>query len=132
MIFPYIEVRLEKIFREIDREVLNSSYALGVSKSYTIARLILAMYKSDIISTVLLAGGFAMGATAPIILTGAVIFAPIPDSLTSPVMALPFHLYILAGEGISLDKAYATAAILVIILFIINILSLEISFKNKE
>lgn len=132
MIFPYIQVRVEKIFNEIDREVLNSSYALGISKSYTIFRLILPIYKSQIISTILLAGGFAMGATAPIILTGAVIFAPIPNSLSSPIMALSFHLYILAGEGISLDNAYATAAILIIILFIINILSLAYSFKNKE
>lgn len=132
MIFPYIEVRVEKILNEIDRDVLNSSYALGVSKSYTIFKMILPMYKSEIISTILLAGGFAMGATAPIILTGAVIFAPIPQSLTSPVMALPFHLYILTGEGISLDKAYGTATVLILILFIINILSLVTNFKSKE
>lgn len=132
MIFPYIEVRIEKIFKEIDSNIVNSSYALGVSKFYTITRLILPRYKSDIMSALLLAGGFAMGATAPIILTGAVIFAPTPRSLFSPVMALPFHLYILSGEGISLEKAYGTAAILIIILFIINILSLVINLKNEE
>ena len=132
MIFPYIQVRVEKIFKEIDRAILNSSYALGVSKSYTIFRIILPIYRTDIISTILQAGGLAMGATAPIIATGAVMFAPIPNSLTSPIMALSFHLYILAGEGISLEKAYGTAAILIILLFVINIISLAISFKKKE
>jgi phosphate transport system permease protein len=31
------------------------------------------------------------------------------------------HFYILASEGISLDNAYATAAILIILILLINI-----------
>lgn len=132
MIFPFIEVRVEKIINEIDSNIINASYALGVTKYYTIRKIVLPIYRTEIISTILLAGGFAMGATAPIILTGAVIFAPIPNSLLEPVMALPFHLYILTGEGISLEKSYGTAAILIIILLIINILSLIVTKKRKE
>ena len=132
MIFPYIQVRVEKILNEVDSSVINSSYALGVSKYYTISKLILPICKADITSAILLAGGFAMGATAPIMLTGAVIFAPIPKSIFSPVMALPFHLYILTGEGISLEKAYGTATVLIIILLIINVLSLILSRKKEH
>lgn len=132
MIFPYIQVRVEKILTEVDPSVINSSYVLGVTKYYTIIHLVFPICKSDIISSILLAGGFAMGATAPIILTGAVIFAPIPKSILSPVMALPFHLYILTGEGISLEKAYGTATVLIIILLIINMLSMILSRKRKE
>lgn len=132
MIFPYIEVRVEKILNEIDSSIINSSYALGISKYYTIYKLIIPMCRAEITSAILLAGGFAMGATAPIILTGAVIFAPIPKSIFSPVMALPFHLYILTGEGISLEKAYGTATVLIIILFIINVLALIINRKRRE
>ncbi len=132
MIFPYIEVRVEKILKEIDTSIIISSYALGVSKFHTIYKLVLPIYRADITSAILLAGGFAMGATAPIILTGAVIFAPIPKSILSPVMALPFHLYILTGEGISLEKAYGTSAILIILLLIINIISFIINDKRKE
>lgn len=132
MIFPYIEVRVEKILNEIDSSIINSSYALGISKYYTIFKLIIPMCRSEIISAILLAGGFAMGATAPIILTGAVISAPVPSSIFAPVMALPFHLYILTGEGISLEKAYGTATVLIILLFIINIVALIINTKKKE
>lgn len=132
MIFPFIEVRAEKILREVSASIINSSYALGVSKAYTFFKLVLPICKGDIISAVTLAGGFAMGAAAPIILTGAVIFAPIPKSLSSPVMALPFHLYILTGEGISLEKAYATALVLIMLLFIINILALGFSFRTVK
>lgn len=131
MIFPFIEVRVEKTLREVSSSLLNSSYALGVSKSYTLFKLILPMCNTDIVSAITLAGGFAMGAAAPIILTAAVIFAPIPSSLSSPVMALPFHLYILTGEGISLEKSYATALVLIMLLFIINILSLSFSLWTR-
>lgn len=132
MIFPFIEVRVEKALRETGKHLVNSSYALGISKAYTLFKLILPQCRNDIVSAVTLAGGFAMGAAAPIILTGAVIFAPVPNSLLSPVMALPFHLYILTGEGISLEKAYATAFVLITLVFVINIFSIILTFRQKE
>lgn len=132
MIFPFIQVRVEKTLIEVDKAIVSSSYALGVSKVYTLLKLIFPMCKSDIISAITLAGGFAMGATSPIILTAAVIFAPVPESIFSPVMALPFHLYILTGEGISLEKAYGTALVLMLILLIINIIAAIINFTRKE
>lgn len=130
MVFPYIQVRVEKTLREVKKSIIVSSYALGVSKFYTIFKLILPLCKADIVSVITMAGGFAMGASAPIILTAAVIFAPVPRSLSSPVMALPFHLYMLTGEGISLEKAYGTALVLIMILLIINISSLILNMKK--
>ena len=132
MIFPYIEVRIEKTLREVDQDLIGSSYALGMSKSYTIYKLVLPLCKADIISAITLAGGYAMGASAPIISTAAVISAPIPKSLSSPVMALPFHLYILTGEGISLEKAYGTALVLLMLLLILNIVSLVLNMKRED
>ena len=131
MIFPYIQVRVEKILKEVDSNIINSSYALGISKYYMIFRLIIPMCKENIISTITLAGSFAIGASAPIILTAAVISAPVPTSIYSPVMALPFHLYILTGEGISLENSYATALVLIMIVLIINIISVILSIKKK-
>ncbi|SDX65422.1 PstA family ABC transporter permease [Tepidimicrobium xylanilyticum] len=132
MIFPFIQIRVEKTLTEVDKAVITSSYALGVSEVYTLFKIILPMCRADIISAITLAGGFAMGAASPIILTAAVMFAPIPESLFSPVMALPFHLYILTGEGISLEKAYGTALVLMLLLLIINIISIMLNLKRKE
>jgi len=132
MIFPLIQIRVEKTLNEVDQRIINSSYALGVPKAHTILKLILPLCRVDIISAITLAGGFAMGASAPIILTAAVIFAPVPKSLSSPVMALPFHLYVLIGEGISLEKSYGTALVLIILLLIINIIASILSRKRKE
>lgn len=132
MIFPYVQIRVEKTLREVPKNMVDSAYALGVSRAYTIGRLVLPLCKAEIVSTITLAGGYAMGAAAPIILTAAVIFAPVPKSLSSPVMALPFHLYMLTGQGISLDKAYGTALVLIMTLLIINIIGVMLNMKKKD
>jgi len=127
MIFPYIEVRCEKILHEVAPSYISASYALGISKSYIILKLIIPLCLGELLSTVILSGGFAMGAVAPIMMTASVIYAPLPNSIFSPVMALPYHLYILIGEGISTKNAYGTALILLIMLLLINFLALSIS-----
>jgi phosphate transport system permease protein len=124
MIFPFIEVRIQKALEEIDKDIICASYALGISKSYTFFKLILPMCFSEMISIVALAGGFAMGATAPIMFTGGVVNAPVPNSILSPAMALPYHLYILIGEGISVENAYKTASVLLLFLLILNSISI--------
>ena len=65
---------------------------------------------------------FAMGATAPIMYTGIVIMSGVPGKLTDPFMALPYHLYILVNEGLSVEMAYGTAFVLIVIVLLINII----------
>jgi phosphate transport system permease protein len=120
MIFPFIEIRAEKALREVPRDIINSSYALGISKVYTIFKIVLPAAKRDLIPAITLSGGFSIGAAAPIIFTSAVIVSPIPKSIMDPSMALPYHLYVLIGEGISMEMAYGTAFVLMFLLIIIN------------
>ena len=44
----------------------------------------------------------------------------VPISIFDPGRPLPLHLYILATEGISMDNAFGTAAVLVIIVLILT------------
>lgn len=120
MIFPYIEIITEKAISEIDKNLTLSSFALGVDKCYTIFHIVIPQCKNEVLSGIIMSGGFAMGAAAPVMLTSAVVSAPNPSSLFSPVMALPYHLYILVSQGISFEKAYGTALVLMILIFLIN------------
>ena len=92
MIFSFIEVKIDRILAEINQELICTSYALGVSKYYMIKNLVLPLCRKDIISAMTLGGSLAIGASAPIILTGAVLFADIPKSIHQPIMALPFYI----------------------------------------
>ncbi|MBY6952346.1 phosphate ABC transporter permease PstA [Clostridium botulinum] len=131
MIFPYIEVITEKAIEEVDKKLIVSSYSLGIDKTYTFFKIILPQCIEEIVSGIMLSGGFAMGATAPIMLTSAVISAPTPDSIMSPVMALSYHLYILISQGISMENAYGTAFVLMSILIILNFLSMLIVRRRR-
>ncbi|NFL97336.1 phosphate ABC transporter permease PstA [Clostridium botulinum] len=131
MIFPYIEVVTEKAIEEVDKKLIVSSYSLGIDKTYTFFKIILPQCIEEIVSGIMLSGGLAMGATAPIMLTSAVISAPTPDSIMSPVMALSYHLYILISQGISMENAYGTAFVLMSILIILNFLSMLIVRRRR-
>ncbi|MDO0825283.1 ABC transporter permease subunit [Desulfosporosinus nitroreducens] len=123
MIFPYIQIRLQKLFLETNKQLLEASASLGINRSYTIINLLLPMYRKQILSIITLASGFAMGAAAPVMLTGCMMNAPVPESLASPFMSLPYHLYVLIGQGISLENAYGTAFVLMILVLLLNLLA---------
>lgn len=129
MVFPFIEIKTEKAIRDIDSQCIKDSAALGVGKSYMCRRLILPSIRNNIIADSILAGSYALGATAPILMTGAVYMAEAPKSIFKPIMALPFHLHMLLGQAVSEKKAYATALVLLFILIIFNILA-EIIIRN--
>jgi phosphate transport system permease protein len=66
------------------------------------------------------------GETAPILFTVAAYFLPkLPTSIFDKVMALPYHLYVLATSGNNIEEsrpmAYGTAMVLILIVLILNL-----------
>ncbi|WP_455538570.1 PstA family ABC transporter permease [Terrisporobacter sp.] len=120
MIIPFISIRIIKLLIDGGEEIMNASLCLGVSKSYTLFKIIIPNLMINILTTITLGMAYAMGATAPIMYTGAVIYSGLPNKINSPVMALPYHLYILVNEGLSMSNAYGTAFVLMMLLLIIN------------
>lgn len=119
MILPFIEMRAEKAFLELPQELLDASTAMGCSPAWTVKKMVLPYCLGELISALLLGGCFAMGATAPILFTGAVAFSAHPKSLLEPAMALPLHLYLLIAQGAgSLRTAYGTAFVMIAVLLL--------------
>ena len=128
MVFPFVELNVEKLIEEFDRQSIRDSYALGIDKIYMCRKLILPTISNKIVSISILAGSYAAGATAPLLLTG-VVFMAKPNGLFTPIMALPFHLHMLLSQSVATEKAYATAMVLIGLLIILNLLS-EIIMRN--
>lgn len=128
MVFPFVELNVEKLIEEFDIQSTRDSYALGIDKIYMCRKLILPTISNKIVSISILAGSYAAGATAPLLLTG-VVFMAKPSGLFNPVMALPFHLHMLLSQSVATEKAYATAMVLIGLLIILNLLS-EIIMRN--
>jgi hypothetical protein len=122
MIMPFMESRIEKSFLEVPRSMIIASKALACPLSYMVFKIILPMCSGEIFSAMIIGTCFAMGATAPIMFTGAVAYASIPNSVFRPAMALPLHLYLLVSQGeTSMPTAYATAGVMMFILLVSNI-----------
>ncbi|NLG32305.1 MAG: phosphate ABC transporter permease PstA [Syntrophomonadaceae bacterium] len=132
MIFPVIVVSSRDALLAVDENYRLVANSLGVSKSYTLYRIILPRAAAGITGGILLSLGYAAGATAPIMVTAAAVIANSSGALFEPVMALPYHLYILFNEHLSMSYAYATALVLVSLLLFINILALSLSSLQER
>lgn len=124
MILPTLVVLMRDALQAVDAEYRFLGASLGVSRRYLLQRIILPLASPHLCSAALLAAGYAAGATAPIMVTAAVIMSRSSLDLFSPVMALPFHLYILFSQHISVERAYGTALLLVLLLLFLNLLSM--------
>lgn len=135
---PIVIRTTEEALRAIPMHYRNASRALGATQLQTIRRVILPMAFPNITTGLILAVGRVSGETAPILFTVAAYFLPqLPSSIMDQVMALPYHLYVLATSGTDVEAsrpvAYGTALVLIIIVLIINILaSVMRNFFNKK
>ncbi|MDR2056887.1 MAG: phosphate ABC transporter permease PstA [Dysgonamonadaceae bacterium] len=128
LILPLIIRTTEEALKAIPFSYRTGSLALGASKLQTIVRMILPMAFPNIMTGLILAIGRVSGETAPILFTVAAYFLPkLPSGIFDQVMALPYHLYVIATSGTDIESsrpiAYGTALVLIIIILLINLLA---------
>ncbi|MBP2132733.1 phosphate transport system permease protein [Methanomicrobium sp. W14] len=130
MILPTIIRTTEEALKSVPQSVRHGSLALGATKWQTIRKVVLPPAFPGIITGTILSIGRAAGETAPIMFT-AVVFSTkyLPSSEFDPVMALPYHLYILSTNipGARTNQ-YGTA--LVLVGFVVIIYLIAIALRN--
>ncbi|MBN2444258.1 MAG: phosphate ABC transporter permease PstA, partial [Spirochaetales bacterium] len=119
MILPTIIRTAEEAFKAVPREYREESLALGATLWKTIRRVVIPSALPGILTGIILAIGRAVGETAAVLFTLGSSPAMAKDIFSS-ARVLSLHLYILAKEGISFERAFATAFILVVIILIVN------------
>ena len=128
LVLPLIIRTTEEALKAIPDSFRNGSLALGASKIQTIQKVILPMAFPNIITGLILSIGRVSGETAPILFTVAAYFLPkLPTSIFDQVMALPYHLYVIATSGTDIEAsrpiAYGTALVLIAIVLLMNLLA---------
>lgn len=126
LVLPIVIRTTEEALRRIDDSYRLGSLALGATKLQTIRRVLLLMAMPNIITGLILSVGRVSGETAPILFTAVAYFLPkLPSSIFDQVMALPYHLYVIATSGTDLEAtrpmAYGTALVLIAIVLVINL-----------
>ena len=128
LVLPLIIRTTEEALKAIPNSYRTGSLALGASKLQTISRVTLPMAFPNIITGLILSIGRVSGETAPILFTVAAYFLPkLPGSIFDQVMALPYHLYVIATSGTDIEAsrpiAYGTALVLIFIVLMMNMLA---------
>lgn len=121
MILPLIMRTAEEALVSVPLSYREASFGLGAGKLRTIFKIVLPAAVPGILSGVILAVGRVVGETAALMFTAGTVakYAGIMDSGRT----LAVHMYVLSSEGLHIDKAYATAVVLLVMVFIINGLS---------
>ena len=131
MILPTLIRSTEESLKTVPMAYREGSLSLGATKWQTVVKVVLPCCKSGVLTGLILGIGRAIGETAAVMLTvGGSLLTPTTVFDSTRTMAL--HLYMLASEGLSDEKTYATAALLIIIVLIINWLANFISGRMAK
>jgi len=120
MILPTIIRTTEEAILAVPYMYREVGFSLGGTRWQTITRAVFPSALPGIANGIILSIGRCVAETAAVILTAGSALQ-MPESLFSPARTMAVHFYILAREGISMENAFGTAALLIILIFIINV-----------
>ena len=120
MILPTIIRTSEEAIRTVPHLYREVGFSLGATKWQAITKTVLPSALPGIANGIILSIGRCVAETAAVVLTAGSALR-MPTSLFSPTRTMAIHFYILAREGISMENAYGTAALLIILIFLTNV-----------
>ena len=137
MILPTIIVASEESLKSVPQYMREGSLALGATKWETIYKNVLPYALPGMLTGSILGIGRAAGEAAPILLTAAAFFLPeLPSSVYDQVMALPYHLYILATQHPDAQKIlpmqYGTALVLLVLVISLNLTAIIMRIRVRK
>jgi len=135
MILPVIIRTTEESLKSIPDSFREGSLALGATKLQTIFHVVLPSALPGIVTSVILAIGRVVGESAPVLLTVG-LTKNMPRTIFESGRTLTIHLYYLTNEAVNPEDfgiAFATAAVLVILVVVINTVTkiLTDNFRKK-
>jgi len=131
--FPIMSRAMDEVIRLVPRELQDASYSLGATRLETAFKVVVRQSLPGILTAILLAFGRGIGDAASVIFTAG-FSDSIPSSLFQPVATLPLAIFFQLGTPFPevQERAYASAAILTMIILLISIISRVLIKKYKK
>jgi phosphate transport system permease protein len=133
LMIPVVVRSTEEVLELVPNELREASYALGVPKWRTIARIVIPTSAAGLATGITLALARVVGETAPLLVTLGITDATQNDPLTNQRMAtLPVYAYYqLTQPGFppqyGIDRAWTAALLLIILVMVLNVVARLIS-----
>ena len=126
---PVIIGTAEEALKSVPQTYREASLGLGATKWQTISKVVLPAALPGMLTGSILGLSRAAGETAAIMFTASVFYSPkMPTSIFDDVMALPYHIYVLATAGTDIEETrplqYGTALVLIALVFGMNLLAI--------
>lgn len=126
---PVIIGSTEEALKAVPDTYREASLGLGATKWQTIYRVVLPAALPGILTGSILGISRSAGETAPIMFTAAVFYTPtLPSSIFDEIMALPYHIYVLATAGTNITETrplqYGTALVLIALVLGMNLIAI--------
>jgi phosphate transport system permease protein len=122
LLLPTMIRTTEETIKAVPYSYREGALALGATRWQTISKVVIPAAMPGVITATILCIGRAIGETACLYVTmgGS---AAMPTSLLSGGRTLSLHVFYLAMETRALDKAMATAAVLILVIIAVNTLT---------
>ncbi len=134
---PVIIRSTEEALLVVPQSYREASLSLGATKWQTIYKIVLPNALAGILTGIMLSLGRAAGETAPIMFTAAAFYTPdLPASIFNEVMALPYHIYVMATAGTHISETrhlqYGTVIVLIALVLLLNLAGLIIRYRFRR
>jgi len=130
---PIMSRAMDEVLRLISPELLEASYSLGATKLETALKVVVRQSLPGILTAILVGFGRGIGDAASVLFTAG--FSDrIPSSLLQPAATLPLAIFFQLGTPFPevQARAYASAAVLTVIILAISLLSRGLIKKYKK
>jgi phosphate transport system permease protein len=128
--FPIMSRAIDEVMRLVPRELKDASASLGATRFETALKVMVRQSAPGILTGVLLAFGRGIGDAASVLFTAG-FTDRVPASLADPAATLPLAIFFQLGTPFPevQQRAYASAAVLTLIILIISLAGRAMSRK---
>jgi phosphate transport system permease protein len=137
LILPTVIGSAEEALRQVPNTFREASLGLGATRWQTIRKVVLPAALPGILTGSILGLGRAAGETAPIMFTAATFYTlHLPTSPLDEVMALPYHIYVLATAGTHIEQTrhlqYGTVLVLISLVLGLSLVAIIIRGRMRK
>jgi phosphate transport system permease protein len=132
MALPTIIIAGRASLKSVPPSIREAALGIGASKMQTVTHHVLPLAMPGMLTGTIIGMAHALGETAPLLMIGMVAFiVDIPGAITDPAAVLPVQIYLWADSPERGFTEKTSAAILVLLAFLMTMNSLAIYLRKK-
>ncbi len=132
MTLPTIIIASRASLKSVPPSIREAALGVGASRMQTITHHILPLALPGMLTGTIIGMAQALGETAPLLMIGMVAFiVDVPGGFTDPAAVLPVQIYLWADSPERAFVALTSAAIMVLLFFLICMNGIAVFFRRK-